>query len=109
MTRGILALGLLALGCSAGSDGGDDGGSVPPRPSSCDPETGRRGSYLMTATEIDGTCGPQRAALVQLGPATAPGGTDSTCMPLADGIWSEGNCKLETRTLCAFDDFEPGA
>jgi hypothetical protein len=104
MTRGILLLCALALGCGASSD--ENGSELP---SSCNPESERRGSYLMSTTEISGSCGPQATALVQLGPATAPGGSDSPCTPLGEPILTENDCKLETRTLCAFDDYEPGA
>jgi hypothetical protein len=102
MTRGILALGLVALGCSAGSDGGDD----PERPSSCEPAD-VAGTYFFSAETVDGSCGPQASGLVSLGSTDGSGSTNG-CTVLQDTVISEGGCKRANHTICPFDDVEVG-
>jgi hypothetical protein len=103
MTRGILALCALALGCG-GSDGGDD---EPERPSSC--EQGEvAGTYYFTAETVDGSCGEQNSGLISLG-SSAGSGSGSGCVNLNEPVISENGCKLEVHQLCPFEDIEPGA
>jgi hypothetical protein len=102
MTRGILALGLVALGCSAGSDGGDDG---PERTEefTCDPR--RQGTYRMSFLWVDGNCGEQ-AGFVGRIDNDVPVNPD--CVFLAPDVWSADGCKLERSLQCPADGIGPG-
>lgn len=87
-TAWILAVGLTA--CS----GGDDGGPI-----TC-AVADRAGTYLITSTELDGTCGPLTSQLARLDADPAALGCERT---VAD-VWSDEWCTLERSIACS----EPG-
>ena len=97
--RKIIMLCFLAVGCGGSEQ--EDGGPI-----TCDPAN-RQGSYLMSFETLSGNCGEQASALVRLDADVDPfaGG----CEPLASDRWSDGNCTLERRARCPFEEFAPGA
>lgn len=95
---GVIA-GLMVLGCSSDGDGA---------PTSCDPESDRVGSYVVSYAERrGGDCGSIEDNVVRLGAGSAPaGGAD--CVLLAEPVLSEGNCKLEQTVECTLPDGSVG-
>jgi hypothetical protein len=87
MRWGIVALALALVGC------GDD---EPERPTSCDAATQRVGTYMLSYTEVSGTCGPINSELVSFDPAAGAG---NGCT-INSETFSEGGCKLERTVSC---------
>lgn len=69
---------------------------TPSPPSSCD-RAARAGTYLVTLTERNGTCGTVEARLISFDPAAVPGDVGCT---LSVDKWSEGDCKNERTFTC---------
>lgn len=86
--RGLLLATLVACANDA-----DDGS---PRPASCDPATQRVGTYMVSYSEVSGTCGTLNSELVSLGPAA--GGTPG-CTLHSEAI-GDGGCKIERTLTC---------
>lgn len=109
MMKALVLVG-VALLCACGSDDGEtkDPGRdwTPPleppmeKPVECDRR--RAGTYLVSFTTIDGSCGDQDSYIGRLdNDQPLPDG----CKLTAADVWSDNDCKLERSIVCETDAF----
>jgi hypothetical protein len=97
MIRSVRILGgVLALLLAACSDGGGDDDE--PEDFTCS-VLSRMGTYLMTLTEVDGTCGPFPTSVVRIDGELDPG-----CVLVKPTIISPDECSVESSISCT-DEF----